>query len=90
MTDVDYRADAYLEQQVRDAVEEAFEDAECCMCDQLAVATATLLPCGHEGQYCGPHRKAVQRARSWHLKAGQSKACGICGVVVEAVAWGRL
>ncbi len=90
MTALDTRTDAYLEQQVRDAYDELLDNYECCMCERLAVARATLLPCSHEAGYCATHRRNVARTFAWLAKAGQLPPCGFCKTTVEAVAWGRL
>jgi hypothetical protein len=82
----------HVDPHLAEAVEQVFDDLECCMCPQLATARATCLPCGHQAGYCATHRTAVQRTMRFLLDSGQPPPCGItgCGIPVEAVAWGRL
>lgn len=70
-----------------EAVDEVFEDAECCRCDRLAVVIGTLKPCGHEFPACKDHRRQIHSHLSWRIYAGKPLSCGPCASLVTGIAW---
>ncbi len=69
------------------AVEEAFEDAECCACHQPAVAILVVLPCGDRALVCSEHRRGITRTYNFRSRAGIEQTCGGCETVVTGISW---
>lgn len=71
------------------AVEEAFEDSECCACNQPAAAILVVEPCGCNAPVCSEHRKAITRTYNFRSRADIEQTCGGCETIVTGIRWER-
>lgn len=70
-------------QELIDAIDDAYEDAECASCDQPATCIGTTVPCGHQWLLCTQHR--VQNTRLFNLRS--LSRCGRCDAIVNTLTW---
>lgn len=81
------RVHAYLEQQVKDAVDEACEDALCVACYALAVIVLVTEPCAHKHPLCGRHAESEPKRHDARAEHGIPSMCGLCHMEVLELRW---
>lgn len=85
MTATITEVDPALEQEIRDALDQAICDVRDC----VAIATVKLiaLPCKCWARLCDQHRAGIDRTFRFHARAGIGQSCGHCGAHVNAIRW---